>query len=85
VTRHDLSWQADAACRGYDTEIFFRSGAPSWRALSLCRSCPVIADCYRYVEAIEKPGYRFGLWAGLTPHERRHYAKLREQADEREQ
>lgn len=69
-------WQADAACRGVDPEIFF-PGPDDDEALpkTICAACPVQQRCLGFAVAV---GERFGVWGGLTDKERKQLS-----ADER--
>lgn len=77
------SWFADAACRGYDVDLFFADrgvGAnrdPYREARQVCAGCPVRDECLDY--AIEL-GLRHGFWGGRTERQRR---ALRGQRDRR--
>lgn len=42
--RGNLDWQAHAACRDYDPEMFHDPGR-AVEALSVCRGCPVRSPC----------------------------------------
>jgi WhiB family redox-sensing transcriptional regulator len=70
-TDRDESWEARAACRDYDPEMWFPIGDTDYvtveAAKAVCRGCPVIDDCYR--DAVGRG--EFGIWAGLTDRERR--------------
>ena len=63
----DEMWRT-AACRapGVDPDVFFGLGTELAR--SLCRRCPIAGACLEFVT--EHP-QEFGVWAGLTPDERR--------------
>ena len=69
------NWQQDAACRGTDAAWFFppereRESARTKRiarAKTVCRQCPVIADCRAYALKVGEP---FGVWGGLSEDER---------------
>jgi WhiB family redox-sensing transcriptional regulator len=64
----DPLWRQKARCAGYDTEVFFPEDTqPTLVAKSLCRRCPVKIDCL--VHALQQ-GERYGIWGGLTAHER---------------
>jgi hypothetical protein len=42
-------WQAQAACRGVDVNIFFPGlGESTWAAKALCGTCPVAEPCRAY-------------------------------------
>ena len=68
-------WTIDAACVGYDPEIFFdlsdkeRTGRYNNRrvrkAKEICHTCPVIKDCL--IENLRVP---YGVFGGTTPIER---------------
>jgi WhiB family redox-sensing transcriptional regulator len=68
-------WQAQAACRGMDSAVFF---SPSYergparrqreeRARAVCQGCPVSAACARFA-VTTRQGY--GVWGGLTESDR---------------
>ncbi|MEV7075754.1 WhiB family transcriptional regulator [Streptomyces sp. NPDC093990] len=69
-------WQADAACRGMDSAVFFsptgeRGDARRRReeaARAVCRPCAVRDPCRRFAMASEQ---NFGIWGGQTETERR--------------
>lgn len=77
VLHADEVWQAKAACRGPQTELFF---APSHyerkddkerresRAKAICAGCPVRKPCLEYALRIHEP---HGIWGGLNEAERR--------------
>lgn len=68
-------WQLRAACRGMDSELFFRAdqerGAEradrEARAKQVCRGCAVLAQCREHALATEE---QFGVWGGLSETER---------------
>ena len=62
------AWQKHAACRGYGSAMFFGSGrGASRRALALCESCPVAAECRAAAVAAGEQG----VWGGTTAQQRR--------------
>lgn len=70
----DMSWQARAACRDVDPELFFPvgTGGASFdgqvaEAKAVCARCPVRGDCLSWALA----GLEFGIAGGATPEERR--------------
>ncbi len=68
VPVRDAAWRERAACAGWDTGVFYP--APDESALvakGICRLCPVRLDCLAH--AIQRRE-RFGVWGGLTEHER---------------
>jgi WhiB family redox-sensing transcriptional regulator len=68
-------WQRYGACRGRDSGQFFHPdgerGASRMRreiaAKSICRSCPVRAQCAAHALASREP---YGVWGGFTETER---------------
>lgn len=69
----DFTWQADAACRGIDTALFFpERGEPTAEVKAVCRACPVREACLTYaLDAREK----WGLWGGSSERQRRRMRK----------
>lgn len=71
----DLTWQAQAACRGLDTETFFlpdamrgpKKVARETAAKAICQGCPVVTKCLNWALAVAEP---HGVWGGTTPEER---------------
>ncbi|MFF2439360.1 WhiB family transcriptional regulator [Streptomyces sp. NPDC058107] len=69
-------WQADAACRGMDSSVFFsptgeRSRARRRRedaARAICHRCPVSDPCGLFAMTSDQ---NFGVWGGRTEAERR--------------
>ena len=69
----------DAACIGKPPHWFFpddngeanRSRDGYLYALAVCRHCPVREACLDYAMAAERDArWRFGVFGGMTPHER---------------
>jgi WhiB family redox-sensing transcriptional regulator len=65
-------WDDDAACKGYDREMFYRDehlggAADTKAAKAICRECPVLAECFTY--AYERR-LDWGVWGGTTGKER---------------
>lgn len=67
------AWQAQAACRDADPELFFPTSddftavenpAQLSDAAKVCHGCPVRRECLTY--AVDS-GQRHGIWAGHTP------------------
>jgi WhiB family redox-sensing transcriptional regulator len=68
-TGQDLSWQEHALCAQADPDAFFPDkGSSPRQAKNVCQACTVRAECLSY--ALENDE-RFGVWGGLTDHERR--------------
>jgi len=76
------NWQAQGACRGLQTSMFFhpdyeRGPARERResqAKAVCRRCPVLEQCRRHALEVHEP---YGIWGGLSAEERK--AALRAQ------
>ncbi|MFF9018889.1 WhiB family transcriptional regulator [Streptomyces eurythermus] len=72
----EWEWQADAACRGMDSAIFFSPPGERGRerrrredaARAICRDCPVSGPCARFAQASRQ---HYGTWGGQTEAERR--------------
>ena len=73
-------WQAEAACRGCDADLFFPIGetgdalVAASAARAVCATCPVTEECLAF--ALEN-NQEFGIWGGLTPLERKTRARRR--------
>ncbi|RVW06530.1 WhiB family transcriptional regulator [Rhodococcus spongiicola] len=61
------NWRQQAACRedlGHDPELWFpdsRDATSIARAVNVCRTCPVIAECRSFAK---DTGQKAGIWAG---------------------
>lgn len=84
-------WHADAACKGLDPDWWYPGGpdaTPAKRSprladapgIAICRTCPVRLSCLDHAIATREPD---GIWGGLTPTSRDHYAARRRQAADR--
>lgn len=68
-------WQAEAACRGMDSSVFFSPSderGPARRdrervAQDVCRTCPVRLACAAFALSTGQP---YGVWGGLTEDQR---------------
>jgi hypothetical protein len=67
---NDRSWRTRAACRGHQSLFFGEGVADQAAAVSICKLCPVLAEC-RADLVNESPVHRYGVRAALTPEERR--------------
>jgi WhiB family redox-sensing transcriptional regulator len=70
------AWDADAACRGQDPNLWFPElkggpghGDPFEAGRKVCRTCPVSGDCLAHALKYERDST--GLWGGLNQDERR--------------
>jgi hypothetical protein len=63
MNRHE--WKDEAACRGYDTNLFFDKyeDDPSLRKAvdSICSGCPVAKQCF----AVGVSQKEWGVWGGI--------------------
>ncbi len=68
-------WQLQGACRAYDSELFFhpegergpRRSNREAAAKAVCSTCPVLQRCRAHALASREP---YGVWGGLSEHER---------------
>jgi WhiB family redox-sensing transcriptional regulator len=64
----DVDWTA-AACAGLDPDPFHpRRGENAAAAKTICRACPIQADCLAWALANHE---RHGIWGGRSERERR--------------
>lgn len=74
----DNEWMRSAACLDAEPEIFFPPGPSAVdhinEAKTVCRACPVVADCLRV--ALADPTL-VGVWGGSSEEERREIRRLR--------
>ena len=65
-----------ALCAETDPELFFpEKGGKSGPAKAICRRCLAMTECLEWALDHDEG---FGIWAGLTPHERRALRARRE-------
>lgn len=69
-------WGPYALCRDTDPDALFVQGRAQREAKSMCRGCPVVAECL--ADALDNRT-EFGVWGGMTERERR--ALLRRRPD----
>lgn len=75
------SWMESAACIGYPpdwwhTELKGPRQDETECAKRVCASCPVSVRCLDYALRTETNEWgRYGIWAGLTPEQRRGLGK----------
>lgn len=68
MTRVDESWRDSAVCAQTDPEVFFPEvGKSHAAAKQICSQCPVRELCLEIALANDE---RFGVWGGLSNHER---------------
>ena len=65
-------WTDQADCKGHTDLFFVKRGdnASMIQAKAICQKCPVLEECRTYV--LFHPE-RYGIWAGMTEKDRRHY------------
>lgn len=69
-------WKERAACADLTLEesdrIFFGHGAAQAEGVSMCRGCPVVAECRAYADSFEEASIKrvVGVWGGEYPAER---------------
>lgn len=69
-----MDWRHRAACKDEDPELFFPVGTSGpallqiTEAKSVCRRCPVAAECLNWALAT---GQDDGIWGAMTEDERR--------------
>lgn len=81
-----MNWVERAACRDHPyPDLWFAGGAfvsphahaaATRAAVELCQGCPVIAECAAH--GIEREAW--GVWGGLTRHQRRDIRRKRREA-----
>jgi WhiB family redox-sensing transcriptional regulator len=72
------AWRDDALCRETDPEAFYPDrGESAQEALSVCRRCPVTAECLAFALAHDE---RFGVWGGTTEADRQRLRRLQQEA-----
>lgn len=74
----DTDWRDHAACAKLPKAVFFDYTMPhvpltqrkEYKSLAIttCQSCPVIDKCYEFAICNNES---FGIWAGMTPDERK--------------
>lgn len=84
ILKHAMGtdWRDRSACAKLPKEVFFNYNsnnleAPQRRehktlALETCKSCPVIDKCFEFAICNNE---QFGIWAGLTPDQRKPFVK----------
>lgn len=78
----DMDWLHDAACRGYPTQWWFAGDGRNLttktakRAVSICDSCTVREQCLEWALSVPHPWH--GIFAGLSPQQRKREAKRRD-------
>ncbi len=74
----DLSWMEDALCAQTDPDLFYpEKGGSTAPATSICRSCPVRAECLEYAVSHD---IRHGIWGGTSDNDRKRLARERKRA-----
>lgn len=72
----DEEWRDSAACASVGGDFWFpEKGGSTAEAKTVCRRCPVIADCLEYALATQQ---RFGIYGGKSERERRRLVNARQ-------
>ena len=71
-------WTGMGRCAGADPDALFVQGKAQRVAKTVCKGCPVVAECL--ADALDNRT-EFGVWGGMTERERR--ALLRRRPDVR--
>lgn len=76
-----MRWRDDAACRWLSTKIFFPKDAREpdayESARAICATCTVREQCLDLVINADPADDKWGMFGGLTPHERRQLRQTR--------
>lgn len=77
------NWRENASCHALPKSVFFEYNSVSIPfskrrhfkgiAVRTCDKCPVRGECYEFAV---KNNEQFGIWAGLTPDERKPFVNL---------
>ncbi|MEW6155548.1 MAG: WhiB family transcriptional regulator [Actinomycetota bacterium] len=79
--RTDIRWRLEAACRDFDTNLFFpltEEGVAEAKAV--CATCPVREECLEFALQTRQED---GVWGGLDEAERRRARRRRREAARR--
>ncbi len=78
VAHTRIGWVSKARCRSTDPDHLFVRGAAQRKAATICRHCPVIAECA--ADALDNR-MEFGVWGGMTERQRRALLKQHPEVD----
>jgi WhiB family redox-sensing transcriptional regulator len=78
-----MNWDNEASCQSVDPEVFFpeRQGEAATMAKTICRGCPVRMQCLEFALSARLD---YGVWGGMTEHERRSLRRSRQRKARRE-
>ena len=78
-----MNWDSEASCQSVDPEVFFpeRQGEAATMAKTICRGCPVRMQCLEFALSARLD---YGVWGGMTEHERRSLRRSRQRKARRE-
>lgn len=78
----NTDWMGDALCKETPTEFFPKKGHPHQvrEAILICRKCAVRGECLEYALAHHE---QFGVWGGMTVHQRADVARERRNKQDR--
>lgn len=66
-----MEWIQQAVCRQVDPDLFVGEGHANdlrhreKRAIKICKTCPVIAECRAYAMGLARQSPIFGVWGGM--------------------
>ena len=78
-SEHHSDWQAHAACKDMDPDIFLKADRPKpiAQAKTICRDCPVRGDCLGFVLENQYVGAKWGgVWGGISKVEREQLPRI---------
>lgn len=65
-------WKDEGLCKGKSETFYYERDGKTVNkikeAKAICAECPVLKECREF---IKKDGDHYGIWAGLTPKERK--------------
>lgn len=72
--RDRTPWYTFAACQSYDPEWWFEDATDDQNrmAIAICSTCVVNEACLEYSVTHRIPN---GIWGGMTPYQRKRWAK----------
>jgi WhiB family redox-sensing transcriptional regulator len=73
-----IEWVSKARCCSIDPDELFVRGSAQRNAATICRHCPVIAECA--ADALDNR-MEFGVWGGMTERQRRVLLKQHPEVD----
>ena len=78
VSEERTAWVLQGLCLTTDPDKLFVRGAAQRKAATMCRDCPVKAECL--ADALDNE-VEFGVWGGMTERQRRALLKQHPEVD----